>query len=83
MQYKITDLKNLEERIEETQKENEWKSSLELDPKGNIKNVITNYIIYLTQSPKYEGKFRYNDFTKQKELGGKHHGRFRFQSPHF
>ena len=71
MNYGITDLKNLEEQIEETQKENEWKSSLELDPKGNIKNVITNYIIYLTQSSKYKNKFKYNDFTKQKEFNGR------------
>jgi len=71
MNFTINDLKNLDAQIEEAQAENVWKSGLELDQKGNIKNVITNYIIYLTQSTKYKDKFRYNDFTKQKEFKGR------------
>ena len=71
MKYKIETLKLLDAQIEDAKKENEWKSTLEVDPKGNIKNVITNYIIYLTQSSKYKDKFRYNDFTKQKEYDGR------------
>jgi len=71
MNFTIENLKELNAQIEEAQAENVWKSGLELDPKGNIKNVITNYIIYLTQSTKYKDKFRYNDFTKQNEFCGK------------
>lgn len=71
MIYTIKDLNLLDEQIDNVKKENEWKSSLELDPKGNIKNMITNYIAYLTQSPKYKDKLRYNDFTKQKEFNGR------------
>lgn len=68
MTYNINHLKELNIRIENARKENSWQSSLELDKKGDIKNTITNYIIYLTQSSKYKGKFKYNDFIKQKEI---------------
>lgn len=71
MRYTIENLKELEEQIENARKEKVWESSLEIDSKGNIKNVITNYIIYLTQSDKYKDKLRYNDFTKQKEFNDK------------
>ena len=66
--FTIKDLKNLDNKIENAHKESSWQSSLELDKKGDIKNTITNYIIYLTQSSKYKGKFKYNDFIKQKEI---------------
>lgn len=71
MNYTIEDLKKLETQIENEKKEYEWKSYLEHDPKGNILNKSTNYIIYLTHSTKYKDKFKYNDFTKQKEFNGR------------
>ena len=71
MKYTIENLKELEEQIENARKEKVWESSLEVDSKGNIKNVITNYIIYLTQSDRYKDKLKYNDFTKQKEFNDK------------
>ena len=71
MNYTIEDLKELETQIENEKKEYEWKSYLEHDPKGNILNKSTNYIIYLTHSSKYKDKFRYNNFTKQKEFNGR------------
>lgn len=64
----IEDLKVLEDEIRNVRKEKEWESSLELDSKGNIRNVIGNYILYITNSPKYKNKFKYNDFIKQKEF---------------
>ncbi len=69
--FKIAELYEIENQIENVNKENEWRSNLELDSKGCIKNVITNYILYLTQSSKYKNKFKYNDFTKQKEFDGR------------
>ena len=71
MNYTIEDLNVLETQIENEKEEFEWKSYLEHDPKGNILNKSTNYIIYLTHSSKYKDKFRYNDFTKQKEFNGR------------
>ena len=71
MNFTIEDLKELETQIENEKKEYEWKSYLEHDPKGNILNKSTNYIIYLTHSTKYKDKFKYNDFTKQKEFNGR------------
>lgn len=71
MNYTIEDLKKLETQIENEKKEYEWKSYLEHDPKGNILNKSTNYILYLTHSTKYKDKFKYNDFTKQKEFNGR------------
>lgn len=71
MKYTIETLKLLDAQIEDAHKENEWKSTLEVDPKGNILNKSTNYIIYLTHSSKYKDKFKYNNFTKQKEFNGR------------
>lgn len=71
MNYTIKDLRRLNASIEIERNESSWKSQLEIDQKGEIKNSIMNYIIYLTESPKYKGRFRYNDFTKQKEFDGK------------
>jgi predicted P-loop ATPase len=68
MGYKLEDLLELDGQIDTAHKDNVWKSKLEIDQKGNIKNVISNYITYITQSSKYKDKFRYNDFTKQKEF---------------
>lgn len=69
--YKIHDLDALKMQIESAHKDNEWKANLQIDAKGNVSNVIDNYICYLTQSPKYKGKLKYNDFTKQREFDGK------------
>lgn len=71
MEFNINDLRRLDSLIEVERKEISWKSQLEIDQKGEIKNSIMNYIIYLTESVKYKGKFRYNDFTKQKEFDGR------------
>lgn len=71
MSYTIEDLRLLNSQIEKENKDKGWKNNIELDQKGNVKNTITNYILYLTQSSKYKDKFRYNDFTKQKEFDGK------------
>ena len=71
MRYTIEDLRLLNSQIEKENKDKGWKNNIELDQKGNVKNTITNYILYLTQSSKYKDKFRYNDFTKQKEFDGK------------
>ena len=69
--YNINDLLKIESEIETAQKDNVWKSGLILDTKGNVKNDISNFILYLTESSKYKGKLRYNDFTKQKEFCGR------------
>ena len=71
MGFTINDLIELEAQIDSAREDNVWKKTLEIDQKGNIKNVITNYISYITQSQKYKDKFRYNDFTKQKEFDGR------------
>lgn len=71
MRYTIEDLRQLNSQIEKENKDKGWKNNIELDQKGNVKNTITNYTLYLTQSSKYKDKFRYNDFTKQKEFDGK------------
>lgn len=71
MKYTIEDLRLLNSQIEKENKDKGWKNNIELDQKGNVKNTITNYILYLTQSSKYKDKFRYNNFTKQKEFDGK------------
>lgn len=68
MRYTIENLETLNNQINDILNESTWRTNLELDPKGNIKNVITNYLIYLNQSAKYKDKFKYNDFTKQKEF---------------
>ena len=70
MTYSINDLKNIEKEIE-TAHNDVWMSELVTDKKGNIKNDINNYIIYLSQSPRYKDKLKYNDFTKQKEYDGR------------
>ena len=70
--YKISDLMQLEKEIQSICKENAWLNmGVLLDSKGAIVNTIENYVLYLTQSPKYKGMFRYNDFTKQKEFGNR------------
>lgn len=68
MGHKLEDLLELDAQIDNAHKENIWKSKLDIDQKGNVKNVISNYITFITQSSKYKDKFRYNDFTKQKEF---------------
>ena len=68
MGHTIEDLLELETKIDNVNKENVWKVKLDIDQKGNVKNVISNYITFITQSSKYKDKFRYNDFTKQKEF---------------
>ncbi len=69
--YSLDDLQKINILIEKEQKEKGWKTQLEIDQKGNIKNTISNYIIYLTESSNYKGKLRFNDFTKQKEFDGR------------
>ena len=71
MKYTITDLLEIESKIQNEKNDCNWKTQLEYDQKGNIKNSITNYIIYLTESSNYKGKLRFNDFTKQKEFDGR------------
>lgn len=68
---KIEDLKKLNEQIQSAREEKQWESVLEIDKKGNCTNTIDNYIAYLTHSTKYKDKFKYNDFTKQKEFDGR------------
>lgn len=69
--FSIRDLHELNAQIISARNENEWKTELVYDRKGNVANVIDNYICYLKQSPKYKGELKYNDFTKQKEYKGK------------
>ena len=71
MKHGIEELKKLNEQIESVHEEKKWESVLDIDTKGNCTNTISNYIAYLTESPKYKGKFKYNDFTKQKEFCGR------------
>ena len=52
-------------------KEAPWKSKLIRDDKGKYINSIDNYIIYFSESDKYKGKLRYNEFLKQKEFNGR------------
>ena len=67
--YSITDFKLLNNEIQSVKENNASLHLLyEINTKGEIQNSITNYVTYLTQSEKYKGKFRYNDFTKQKEF---------------
>ena len=71
MKYTIENIKELDLQIQKESKENTWRASLIHDSNGDIMNKSDNYIVYLTQSVKYKGKFRYNDFTKQKEFKGR------------
>ena len=71
MKHGIEDLKKLNEQIQTAREEKQWESVLEIDKKGNCTNSIDNYIAYLTYSTKYKDKFKYNDFTKQKEFDGR------------
>lgn len=48
--------------------EKQWENELEFDKRGNVENCIANYITYLTKSPRYKEKFKFNDFTQQKEF---------------
>jgi len=68
--YSIDDLRKLNAQIESARNDNEWIGNLICDRNGQVANVIDNYVYYLTQSPKYKGSLRYNDFTKQKEFNG-------------
>ena len=67
----IEDLRDLTTQIECVKKEKEWETDLEVDSKGCYKSVIDNYIKYLTNSPKYKNKLKFNDFTKVKEFDGR------------
>lgn len=69
--FTIHDLNALNAQIASIQKENGWSENLEFERNGNVANNINNYKCYITESPKYKGNFRYNDFTKQKEFMGK------------
>ena len=71
MKHGIEELKKLNEQIQSAREEKQWESVLEIDKKGNCTNTIDNYIAYLTHSTKYKDKFKYNDFTKQKEFDGR------------
>ena len=71
MKYSIDDLRKLNAQIESARIDNEWTGNLICDRNGQVANVIDNYVYYLTQSPKYKGRFRYNDFTKQREFNGR------------
>ncbi len=71
MNYNIEDLERLDHEIKVALKDNEWKSGLTHDTKGHVKNDISNYILYLTESSKYKDKLKFNDFTKQKEFGNR------------
>ena len=71
MKHGIEELKKLNEQIQSAREEKQWESVLEIDKKGNCTNTIGNYIAYLTHSTKYKDKFKYNDFTKQKEFDGR------------
>ena len=68
---RLEDLLRLEKEIETLRELNDLKANYEIDPNGVITNTIRNYVSYLTNSPKYKGMFRYNDFTKQKEFGNR------------
>lgn len=70
MIYSINDLRELNTQIETAHNDNEWKAKLQIDAKGNVSNVIGNYICYLTQCPKYKGKLKYNGFSEQKVFNG-------------
>ncbi|MCH5234915.1 MAG: AAA family ATPase [Muribaculaceae bacterium] len=51
----------------------DWKTNVEwiYDTKGNIKNHITNYELFINNHPKYAGKLKYNAFLQQNELDDK------------
>ena len=69
--YSISNYREIEAEIDSARKDGVWMSELITDNKGCVKNDINNYIIYLNQSPKYKGKLKYNDLTKQKEYNGR------------
>lgn len=52
-------------------KEPDWKNKLIRTDKGKIDNHIDNYILFLSESPKYKGQIKYNEFLQQGELFGK------------
>lgn len=68
--FVIDDLRELDAQIESAHEDNEWTDDLVYDRKGNVANVIGNYILYLTKSPKYKGKLTYNGFSEQKVFNG-------------
>ena len=52
----------------------EWDETLEITSKGNFKASIPNIEIILRNDPNLKGKIAFNEFTKQIECLGKHHG---------
>lgn len=54
-----------------TIKTNSWMGELERNDKGKIDNCIENYILYFSESDKYKGKLKYNEYLRQFEFDGR------------
>lgn len=57
--------------LEKLDQENAWKKNLIRNDKRVIVNNIDNYILYLTESPEFKGRLKYNEFLQQKEIDGR------------
>lgn len=65
-------LKDLKEaaKAKETFK-SDLEDSLICDEKGNIQNILANYITFFEKAPQFEGKFCYNEFAETIYFGDK------------
>lgn len=48
----------------------EWCKNLDLDDKGNPLKTAHNIDLMLTESPKYQGRLKYNEFTQMLDIEG-------------
>lgn len=69
--HDIDELRTIMKAIDNRREKTWLYPQFEIDQNGAIKNSINNYLTYISQSDKYKNKFRYNDFTKQKEYDGR------------
>lgn len=66
-----TMMANMQKAQESAEKEQSWKSRLTHGKDGLVKNSIDNYILFLTEDPRYKGLLKYNEFLVQREYKGK------------
>lgn len=71
LQYSSILFQQANNKVDEDNKKNGWKSLLKKDDKGKILNDIDNYIAFLEHSDKYKNKLKYNEFKQEKEFDGR------------
>lgn len=58
-------------KIEAKKEQYPWMKDMEFDEKGNICKNADNIIEFLNKHPMFEGKLKYNDYLKRKEIDGR------------